>query len=183
MNRLALLAVLVLALGTRASAADKPAAAADPNVKMEDCGAYMQTLIPLPTKFAELMSAVADGMDAHVAWVSASKDKSAKAEAGLMKKLAKDHRDLASGAKKVITRLEEGKKLGPAPHDMTKMDPKMGELAMKQASFERELAALLIKHADETEKMMKAMAAGHAGHAPPPVAPAAPAKSVPPGKK
>jgi hypothetical protein len=127
-----------------------------------DCGAMMASVMPLPTKFSELMTAVADGMDGHAAWVGASKDKSAKAEAAAMKKLAKDHRAVAAQMKKIIADMEAASKLGTVPHDMSKADPKMGEGMSKQVTLEREMAALMIKHADETDKMLKEMAKGHA---------------------
>jgi hypothetical protein len=179
MKRVALVGVVIAGFAAPVFAdkpADKPAAEANPNMKMEDCGAMMKSVIPLPTKFAELMTAVADGMDGHAAWVGASKDKNAKAEAAAMKKLAKDHRDVAKQMAKIVADMEAGGKLGPAPHDMSKMDPKMAESGMKQIALEREMAALMTKHADETEKMMKDMAGGgHAGHGAPAAAPAAPA--------
>jgi hypothetical protein len=142
-----------------AFAADKPAAEANPNMKTEDCGSMMKAVLPLPTKFAELMTVVAENMEGHATWVGASKDKAAKAEAASMKKIGKDHRDVANSLKKVIADMEAAGKLTAAPHDMSKMDPKMGEMAMKQVALERELAAMMTKHADETEKMMKEM--GH----------------------
>lgn len=165
MKRLGIVSALVFGLATAASAADKaPAAkaapAADANIKMEDCAAMVRGLIPLPTKFGELMTTVADGMDGHAAWVGASKDKAAKAEAASMKKLGKDHRDVATLMKKIVADMEAGGKLSPAPHDMSKADPKMGEGMMKQAALEREMAALMIKNADETDKMLKEMAKG-----------------------
>ncbi len=179
MKRFGMKAVLVLGFvsvtSARASAADRLAAdnagtdkaamakgapAADGNMKTEDCAAMMRSLVPLPAKFAELMTAVADDMDGHAAWVGSSKDKTAKAEAAAMKKLGKDHREVATQMKKIVADMEAGGKLAPAPHDMTKADPKMGERLMKQASLEREMAALMIKNADETDRMLKEMAKG-----------------------
>jgi hypothetical protein len=56
--------------------------------------------------------------------------------------------------------MEAAGKLTPAPHDTSKADPKMGEQWMKQAAVEREMAAMMIKHADDTDKMLKEMAKG-----------------------
>jgi hypothetical protein len=161
-------AAMILGFASMASAADKapamapamaaPGAAA--NMKVEDCPAMMRSLVPLPTKLGELMMAVADGMDGHAAWVGASKDKGAKSEAAAMKKIAKDHRDVATQTKKIVADMEAAGKLTPAPHDTSKVDPKMGEQLMKQAALEREMAAMMIKHADDTDKMLKEMAKG-----------------------
>ena len=140
--------------------AGKGAPAAAGNMQVEDCPATMRDLVPLPTKFGELMTAVAEGMNTHAAWVGASKDKAAKAEASAMKKLAKDHLAVAAQMKKIVADLEAGGKLTPAPHDLTKADPKMGEEYAKEAALEREMAALMIKHADETDKILKEMAKG-----------------------
>lgn len=128
------------------------------NMKEENCGAMMKSLVPLPTKFAELMTAVADGFDAHAAWVAMGKDANAKAEADALKKISKDHRALAAAAKQAATNMEAAGKLAPALHDTSKMDgKKMGEMIMKQATLEKEMAALMVKHAEDMEKMVAEM--------------------------
>jgi hypothetical protein len=155
----------VVGFGGRALAADKPAAAAG-SMKTENCGAMMKSLVPLPTKFAELMQAVTDGMTAHANWIAQGKDPAAKAEAAAMKKIALDHQAVMNDVKKAAADMEAAGTLQPAPHDMSKMDPKqMGEMMMKQATLEREMAALMVKHADDTEKAVKEMSKAAPQHA------------------
>jgi hypothetical protein len=135
-----------------------PAAAAE--AKGEDYPAMMRNLVPLPTKFSELMTSVAANMDAQAAALATSKDKACKAEAASMKKLAKDHQTVAAQMKKIAADMEAAGKLTPGVHDMSKPDPKMGEMMMKQTALEREMAAMMVKNADETDKMLKEMAKG-----------------------
>lgn len=161
MKRLQIIAALTLVSIGTANAGDT---ASPSSAHVVDCGEMMKSIIPLPTKFGELMTAVAEGLNGHAAWMAASKDKSAKKEAAILKKLAKKHAGVATLMKKIVADMEEGTKVGPVPHDMAKADPKGPEGMLKQATLEREMAALMIKHAEETEKMVKAMAAGHAGH-------------------
>ena len=132
-------------------------------IKQEDCGAMMKSLIPLPTKFGELMTSAANGLEGHVAWVSSSKDPAAIAEAAALKTVVQDHREVAALMKKIVTDLETASKIAPAPHDMSKADPKGPEMMMKQAAQEKEMAALMLKHAEDTEKMVQAMKAPPAG--------------------
>jgi len=151
----AAVAVMAIGLGGYALAGDKG------GMKTENCGAMMKSLVPLPTKFAELMQAVTDGMTAHANWIGQGKDAAAKAEATAIKKIAADHQTMANDAKKAAADMEAASTLAPAPHDMSKMDPKqMADSMMKQASLEREMAALMVKHADETEKAVKDMQKG-----------------------
>lgn len=137
---------------------DAGTAAAGGNMKEENCGAMMKSMVPLPTKFAELMTAVADGLDAHAAWMGMSKDANGKAEADTLKKISKDHRALAAAAKQAAADMDAAGKLAPTMHDMSKMDgKKMGDMMMKQAALEKEMAALMVKHAEDTEKMVANM--------------------------
>ncbi len=157
-------AVMVLALGlgvivTKATAG-KPAKAAS-TMKEENCGAMMKSLVPLPTKFAELMTAVADGMTAHANWIAGNKDPKAQTEATNIKKIAQDHRDMAAAAKKAAADMEAAGTMAPAMHDMSKMDQKaMADSMMKQAALEKEMANMMLKHAEETEKQVQAMSKG-----------------------
>ncbi len=126
-------------------------------IKTENCGEMMKGLIPLPTKFEELMTAVSEGMSNHAAWMKKSTDKNAKTEAKMLTTLAQDHMAVAHQMKKIIKDMETASTMAPAPHDMSKADPKSNEMMLKQAKLEREMAALMLKHADDTEKMVADM--------------------------
>jgi hypothetical protein len=141
----------------RAQAGDKKdKKGAAPAAKTENCGAMMKDTAKLPAKFAELMTAIADGQTAHANWVGMGKDAASQAEAAAIKKIAQDHRDLAAAAKKAAADMEAAATLTPAPHDPAKMDQKaMQEQMTKNLALEREMANMMLKHADESEKMMK----------------------------
>ena len=154
MNRLAIAVVAITAL-SGAAYANQPMAAGASTVKMEDCGAAMKAMIPLPTKFRELMTAVSGGLNMHAAWLGSSKDPGAKAEAKALKKLAMDHAAVAKEMTVIVADFEAIGKVGLAAHDTAKMDPKWGETMMRQVKLEKEMAALMLKHAEDTEKMMQ----------------------------
>jgi hypothetical protein len=156
MKRMMMVAVLVGGVAALA-VADKKGKPAASNIKTEDCGAMMKANMVYPAKFAEFMTALADTMDAHVAWIGKSSDKNAQAEATAMKKVVADHRALAAAAKTCVTDMEAASKLAPAPHDMSKMDPKMMEMMMKTTALEKEMGAMMVKHAEESEKHMQEM--------------------------
>ena|SRR5688572_11080530 len=167
MKRLAIAVLGLGAFGVLVATATAAPPAAKGGAKEENCGAMMKSLVPLPTKFAELMTAVADGQTAHANWVGMSKDPKATAEATAVKKIADDHRALAAAAKKTAADMEAASTLQPVAHDKTKMDPKaMQDSMTKQIALEREMANMMLKHADESEKMMKEMHAAAPAPAP-----------------
>jgi hypothetical protein len=161
MKRLGFAAVLGLGVfGVWAATATAGPPAAKGGAKEENCGAMMKQTAALPKKFAELMTAVTDGMTAHANWAAMNKDPKSQAEAAAMKKIADDHRALAAAATKAASDMEAAGTLQPAPHDRSKMDPKaMADQMTKQIALEREMANMMLKHADEGEKMMKEMTA------------------------
>jgi len=129
-------------------------------VKEQNCAEMFKAVLPLPTKFGELMTSVSDGMMAHAKWVGQGKDAASKAEAATLTKVAQDHAAVATQMKKIVADMEAGTKLKAAPHDMSKADPKAGEMMLKQAALEREMAAMMIKHAEQTEKTVQEMSKG-----------------------
>ncbi len=124
---------------------------------MPACGPMMKSLAALPAKFAELMTAVADGQAAHAAMLT-GKDAASVAEAATMKKLSQDHRDLAAAAKKASTDMDAAGSLAPVANE-PKPDAKGIEHMQKSASLEKEFAAMMVKHAEDTEKMIAQMKA------------------------
>ena len=136
----------------------KGGAAAAP--AMKSCGQMMKEAAALPTKFAELMTAIADGQNGHIAMLT-GKDAASTAEAAALKKVAQDHRDLAAAAKKAAADMEAMGTLAPVPNE-AKPDAKGIEGMTKQIALEKEMANMMLKHAEEGEKMMAAMKAGAA---------------------
>jgi hypothetical protein len=139
---------------------EKAAAGGEPGNVMP-CGDMIKNHVIFPTKMAELMTAIADNLEGHAKWMGTVKgSKEAKAEADALRKIAKDHRDLAAAMKKAAATMEKASSIAPAPHDMKTMDPKAGESMMKQAALEKEIGGMMQKDASEMEKMVKGMAAG-----------------------
>jgi hypothetical protein len=168
------IALAVLVIATTAFAQDKKAmppasspapaapAAAEPGTKMT-CGQMMASKAALPSKMAELMTAVADSVEAHAKWTG-TKDKMAKAEHDMLMKVAKDHRAVAKQYTAIAATMTKAKDLQQAPHDPKTADmAKMAELTQKQITLAREMAALMTKDADESEKMLASMKSGSAG--------------------
>jgi len=161
-----------ITLVARAQKADKPAAkapaaAAAPAAGAEpakmDCGKMIADHAVFPAKLAELHTTIADGMEAHIKWMSANKDKESKAEVAGLKKMVKPMRDLAASLKKQATEMEKAKDWAPAPHDMKAMPAAAGEAMTKQMALEKELGAMITRDAAEMDKMMKQMQTGGGG--------------------
>ena len=145
---------------TAAPAAAPAPAMAEAGPKMS-CGQMMEAKSALPAKMSEMLTSVADGLEMHAKWASSTKP--GKAEHDTLMKLSKDHRQMAASMKKTSEEMVKAKTLASVQHDMTKMDPKMGEVMGKQIALEREMASMMMKDADESEKMMQAMAKNPSG--------------------
>ncbi len=143
------------ATGTKVMPAPAAAAAAMP--EHMTCGQMMAAESAMPAKMNELMTAIADGMEMHAKW-SGTANKVAKGEHDAMMKIAKDHRQMGAMMKSTSEEMMKQKNLASAPHDMKAMDPKMGETMTKQVTLEREMATMMMKDADETEKAVQMMA-------------------------
>jgi hypothetical protein len=141
------------ALAVQAVAGEKKTTTAAP--AKPSCGAMMKQLAALPAKFTELMTAVADGQAGHAAMLT-GKDAASTAEAAALKKISQDHRDLATAAKKAQTDMEAAGSLAPVPNE-PKPDAKALEQMQKTAALEKEMAAMMVKHAEDTEKMIAQM--------------------------
>jgi hypothetical protein len=113
----------------------------------KSCGQHMADRAVLPSKMTELMTSVADMMDAHAAFMiaNAKGNKDAMAEAEGMKMLAKDHRELSTMMSKTATNMTNAAKWPNAPHDMNKMmaDPKIQETMKRLLKNEKEMHALM----------------------------------------
>src|SRR4051794_11802084 len=83
------------------------------------CGQMTSSQAVLPTKMAEVMTSVAESMDAHAAFIAAEKNKDSKAELDGLKKMAKQHRDLAALFTKAADTMKGAANWTAVPHDMT----------------------------------------------------------------
>ena len=154
MNRI-ILVTACLAVSS-AFAEDKMAGATTEPGSQMTCGQMMASKAVMPQKMSELLTNVADNLEAHAKWVG-TKDKAAKAENDQLIKVAKEHRAIAASMKKTAETMQKGKDLAQAPHDMKTMDPKMAEGMTRQIALEREMASLLQKDADDAEKHLSSM--------------------------
>ncbi|MGQ0506009.1 MAG: hypothetical protein ACT4TC_11905 [Myxococcaceae bacterium] len=145
-------------------AADKGGSMAKAAPKDEiTCGQWMASKAPLPAKLGELMASIADNMDSHAKWTSASKDKNAKKEVEIVSKVAKTHRDLGTNYTRLSEEMTKHKDLPAVQHDPKAMDmAKMTEGMTKQIKLQREMAQMIIKDADEAEAHLNQMKA-HGG--------------------
>lgn len=123
------------------------------------CMQVMAAKMPMVEKFGALMAAHAESMEMHAKWVG-TKDKAAKAESAMLKKMAKYHRDMAALAQKIHADMAKGKDMAMAPHDPKTMDPKAGEVMAKSLAVQKEFISLMQKDVEMMEKMMAAPKAG-----------------------
>lgn len=142
---------------TGAPATGTMAPAAKPMMAEKTCGQWMSEKAELPSKMGELMGAVAEGTEAHAKWVGTSKDKAARAESAMMMKMAKDQRTMATMSTKMAEQMMKAKDMASVPHDMSKMDPKVTEIMTRMAKLDREMAALLMKDAEQIEARLTQM--------------------------
>jgi hypothetical protein len=119
------------------------------------CGQMISAKAALPKKMAEVMTSVADMMDAHAAIMTASKTKEASLEVAGLKKIAADHRALAESFQKTADDMSKASSWPNAPHDMNAMksDPKLGAAMQKMLAAEKDMIALLQKEVADTEAM------------------------------
>jgi len=136
-----------------AATAKPKAAVPTPALVREDCAAVIRGKAELPARMAELMLELASALDAHAHWVSASSDRAARAEAAQLRRLAREHRALSASMKRLATNMERAR-FAAAPHDSTRMDPKLHQAMANQVTLERGVADLLRKDAAATEQLM-----------------------------
>lgn len=118
------------------------------------CGQMMAEKADLPAKMSEVMTSVADMMDAHAKLMTGSKE--AKQEAAAFTKMAKEHRDLATRFKKTSDGMKKMGDLPAAEHDMAKMkaDPKVQASMKAMLQSHKDMIALMQREVAEMEKMM-----------------------------
>jgi hypothetical protein len=132
---------------------DKKGAAAAP--AKPSCGQMMKETAALPRKFAEFMNALAEGANAHAAMLT-GKDAASVAEAAAMKKVAADHKALADAATKTANDMEAMGTLAAVPNE-PKPDAKAMEMMTRNNALEKEMANMMLKHAEDMEKKMAEM--------------------------
>jgi len=118
------------------------------------CGPALKEKAMFPQKFAEMSTQAAANLEGHAKWVGADKSKEARAEAETLRRLARDHREIAAALKKLQADLEKAGTLSPAPHNLETIDPELVKGFAYQSELERALAPLLITDAASIDQML-----------------------------
>lgn len=136
-----LFAAVALLPATRAPAGGE-AKGAEPT-----CGQMMAGMSVAPAKLSEVVTAVADVLDAHVALMEPQKDKATQTEIKALRAIAKTHRQLATDASKTAAEMKKAESVPGAPHDMSKFkaDAKLNEASQRMLTKQKELVAVVQK--------------------------------------
>jgi len=118
------------------------------------CGPLLKQKAMYPQKLAEVSTLAAANLEGHAKWVIADKSKEARAEAETLRRLARDHREVAAALKKLQTDLEKAGTLAPAPHNLETIDPNLVKGFSAQSELERTLATLLVTDAASIDQML-----------------------------
>jgi hypothetical protein len=118
------------------------------------CGPTLKEKALYPQKLAEVSTLAAQNLEGHAKWVEAGKSKPGKAEADLLRQLAKDHRDVAAALERLRKDLDKAGSLAPAPHDLDAIDPNLAKGFAQQAVLERSVAQQLTGDANAIEQML-----------------------------
>ena len=121
------------------------------------CGQEMATSAEVPEKWQELMNHVATNMEWHAGWVGTAST-SAKLEHDGLLRVAGEYRAMAASAGRAATAMKAMRDLSASPHDSSKMDRAAQARWMRaKIRMQRAFAALLMRHADESEKALGRM--------------------------
>jgi hypothetical protein len=116
------------------------------------CGQELAASAVVPEKIGELMRHVAQNLRAHAAWVG-DETPAAEAEQTAMSSVADCYQGIADAAARAAVTMLGCSSLGPAPHDPMRFDRPAFALWMREKiRLQRELAALLVHHAEMSER-------------------------------
>lgn len=121
------------------------------------CGQEMAASAEIPRRWQALMNHVALNMELHAAAVgsgsAANRDESA-----AMLVVAREYRSMADAAARAASAMTAMADLAPASHDPSGIDlPSLARWMRLKVAMQRELAALLIRHAEESEAALTQM--------------------------
>jgi hypothetical protein len=122
----------------------------------QTCGQEMAVSAEVPLRWQALMDHVAGNMDAHATWVGTATP-AAKQEHDALRRVATAYRAMAWAAGSAAQAMQAMKDLPPAPHDPAKRDGAAWASWMREKiRLQRELAALLERHAADSEHALGA---------------------------
>ena len=156
MMRTLVFAALCCAVTATAGEGKAAATTAEASAKSMTCGEFLKTKAAMPSKMSELLTAAEGFFDASAEDLAPLKSKEAKAEATVMKKQAKVHKDAAAKVKMAAEEMEKGGgTLTTAVPNHPPMSDKTKAAMTVLMEKEKELVAMMQKDLDEHEKMMK----------------------------
>ena len=122
-----------------------------PTSNKPTCGQELAAAAEVPDKWRQLMSHVATNLESHASWVG-SDSNAARDEHDALLRLAQAYRDMAGAAARAVAAMTAMRDLAPAPHDPSRID-RAGQASWMRVKIriQRELAALIAQHADESE--------------------------------
>jgi len=123
------------------------------------CGQELAASAEVPERWQELMNHVATNMEWHAGWVGSASIPAKREHDGLLR-VAGEYRAMATAAGRAATSMKALHDLSVAPHDPSKIARAAQAHWMRaKIRMQREFAALLLRHADESEKALAQMEA------------------------
>lgn len=120
------------------------------------CGEEMVASTEVPEKLAQLMRHVATNMLRHAAWVGANEN--GQRERDALVGVAKKYQAIAVAADQAALAMKAMRNLPQVFHDPALLDPATFAAWMREKlRLQRELAALLLRHAEDSELALAAM--------------------------
>ncbi|MDC0682745.1 hypothetical protein [Sorangium atrum] len=129
----------------------------------EPCGRDLANNAVVPERLAELFRHVADNLEAHAAWVGSATPE-ARLEHDAMRRVAAGYRGIGDAAGRAAEAMRAAGDLPAAPHDLARFDRGAFEAWMRRKiELQRGFAALLLEHAEASERVLRSMAADDHG--------------------
>ena len=131
--------------------------AAEGAAKEQTCGQEMAAAAEVPQRWQDLIDHVAANMEWHATWVGTASP-GAKREHDALLRVAGEYRAMAAAGGRAAAAMKVMKDLGPTPHDPSGLD-RVGQARWMRAKIQmqRQFAALLTRHADESEQALTEM--------------------------
>src|SRR5215467_13988861 len=121
-------------------------------------GEELAAAAEVPEKWSALMNHVAANMETHAAWVGEGSAAARREQSGMLR-VAAAYREMAAAAARAAAVMMAMRDLPPAPHDRSKIDrPALAAWMREKIAMQREFAALIARHADESEQALAELA-------------------------
>jgi hypothetical protein len=124
------------------------------------CGEELAADAEVPEALARLMRHVAENMDAHARWVGATAAPAAARERSGLEAVARAYRDIADASDWAASVMKTMLAVPAAPHDPAELDrAALARWMREKIELQRAFAALLTRHADDSEAALARLAA------------------------